>query len=177
LAAFPDAVIMRPSIMFGPGDGYFNLLAALARYAPIMPLIGGKSRFQPIYVRDVAAAFVVAAQGGVAPGVYELGGPEVETQRELLQRILRETGRHNPLLPVGPGLAKLMAAPMGLLPRPLLTGDQVTMLQSDNVVSDAAIRENRTLAAFGVAPTAMEAILPSYLWRFRRHGQFDRLMA
>ena len=177
LAAFPDAVVMRPSLIFGPGDGYFNLMASLSRFAPIMPLIGGRSRFQPVYVKDVASAFVVAAEGGVKPGIYELGGPDVETQRQLLGRILHDIGRSNPLLPIGPGLARLMAAPMSLLPKPLLTADQVTMLQADNVVSAAAMREKRTLAAFGITPTPMEGVLPSYLWRFRKNGQFDRQTA
>jgi NADH dehydrogenase len=177
-AAFPSAVVIRPSIIFGPGDGFFNLMGSLARLFPILPLIGGRTKFQPVYVRDVAAAFAVAAEGGVKPGrIYELGGPEVVTHRQLMQRILAETGRHNPLLPIGPRLGKLLAAPMRLAPKPLLTGDQVMQLQHDNIVSPAATAERRTLAAFGVTPTPMEAVLPSYLWRFRKHGQFDRLMA
>jgi NADH dehydrogenase len=178
LAAFPSAVIIRPSIIFGPGDSFFNLMGSLARLFPILPLIGGNTKFQPIYVKDVAEAFAVAAERGVKTGrVYELGGPEVVTHRELMRRILNETGRRNPLLPIGPGLARLLAAPMRLSPRPLLTGDQVIQLQHDNIVSPQAIAERRTLAAFGVAPTPMEAVLPTYLWRFRKHGQFDRLMA
>ncbi|MDR3470352.1 MAG: complex I NDUFA9 subunit family protein [Devosia sp.] len=178
LAAFPDAIVMRPSLIFGPGDGYFNLMASLAQLFPVMPLIGGMSRFQPVYVKDVAQAFAVAAAGGVKGGrIYELGGPDVETHKALLQRILRDTGRSNPLLPLSPGLAKLLALPMGLLPQPLLTADQVDMLQADSVVSEAAVRERRTLAAFDITPTPMEAVLPSYLWRFRKHGQFDRQTA
>jgi NADH dehydrogenase len=94
-----------------------------------------------------------------------------------MRRILQETGRHNLLLPIGPGLGKLLALPMGLMPKPLLTGDQVTQLQTDNVVSEAAIADRRTIAAFGIRPTPMDAVLPSYLWRFRKHGQFDRLTA
>jgi NADH dehydrogenase len=176
--AFPAAAIMRPSLIFGPGDGFFNLMGTLARFFPVLPLIGGGSRFQPVYVKDVAAAFTMAAEGGVRAGLtYELGGPEVETYRELMQRVLRITGRSNPLLPVGPGLGKLLAAPMALLPTPLITADQVEQLQADNIVSPAAIAERRTLAAFGIVPTPMEAVLPSYLWRFRKHGQFDRLTA
>jgi len=177
-AAFPEAIVMRPSIMFGPGDGFFNLMGTLARLSPILPLIGGNSKFQPVYVRDVAQAFVAAVDGGVKTGrIYELGGPDIETYKALMQRVLRDTGRTNPLLPIGPGLGKLLAAPMGLLPTPLLTGDQVVQLQSDNVVTEAAIREKRTLAAFGVTPTPMDAVLPSYLWRFRKNGQFDRQTA
>ncbi|MDB5561244.1 MAG: 3-beta hydroxysteroid dehydrogenase [Hyphomicrobiales bacterium] len=178
LGAFAEAVIIRPSIIFGPGDGFFNLMASLARLSPVLPLIGGNSRFQPVYVGDVADAFVVAAEGGVPGGrTYELGGPDIETHKQLLQRIVRETGRSNPLLPLPDGLAKLLAVPLSLLPKPLLTPDQVSLLGTDNVVSDAAIAEGRTLAAFGVTPTPMDAVLSSYLWRFRRHGQFDRQTA
>jgi len=177
-AAFPEAIVIRPSILFGPGDGFFNLLGTLARVSPILPLIGGNSKFQPVYVKDVAQAFVAAVNGAVKTGrIYELGGPDVETYKALTQRVLRDTGRSNALLPLSPGLAKLLAAPMGLLPTPLLTGDQVVQLQSDSVVSDEAVREKRTLAAFGVTPTPMEAVLPSYLWRFRKNGQFDRQTA
>lgn len=173
---FPQAVIIRPSIIFGTGDGFFNLMGTLARWFPVLPLIGGDTRFQPVYVGDVADAFVAAAEGRVKAGqVYELGGPEIETYRQLMQRVLRETHRRNPLIPVPAAIGKLLAAPFALLPfPPLLTADQVDQLQADNVVSDAAIREKRTLAAFGVEPTPMDAILPTYLWRFRRHGQFDR---
>jgi NADH dehydrogenase len=177
-AAFPQVVVMRPSLVFGPDDHFFNLMASLARSSPILPLIGGNSKFQPVYVRDVARAFTIAAEGGVAAGrIYELGGPDIETYKQLMQRILREIGRDNLLLPVSPGLAKLLAAPMSLLPKPLLTADQVVQLQSDNVVSEEAIREKRTLAAFGITPAPMSAVLPSYLWRFRKHGQFDRQTA
>jgi uncharacterized protein YbjT (DUF2867 family) len=179
LAAYPEAVIIRPSIMFGPGDGFFNLMGALTRWFPVLPLIGEKTRFQPIYVGDTADAFGVAAEGGVKTGrVYELGGPETLTYRELMQRVLRETGRHNPLVPVPATVGKLLAAPFALLPfPPLLTGDQVDLLQADNVVSEEASKEKRTLSAFGIEPTPMEAILPTYLWRFRKHGQFDRQAA
>lgn len=176
--AFPGAVIMRPSLIFGPDDQYFNLMASLSRFLPVMPLIGGKSRFQPVYVGDVAEAFAIAATGGAKAGrTYELGGPDVVTQKELLTLILREAGRSNPLLPIPAGLAKLMALPMALLPKPLITADQVMLLQSDNVVSESAQRERRTLAGLGITPTAMSAVLPSYLWRFRKNGQFDRVVA
>lgn len=179
LEAFPHAVIMRPSIMFGPGDGFFNLMGKLARAFPVLPLIGAQTRFQPIYVGDVADAFAAAAEGAVKAGrIYELGGPEIVTYRELTERVLHETGRHNMLVSVPPALGKLMALPFALLPfPPLLTGDQVDMLQVDNVVSEAAIKEKRTLAAFGIEPTPMDAILSTYLWRFRKHGQFDRQAA
>jgi len=178
LTAFPGAVIVRSALMFGPGDDFFNLMASLARLSPIMPLIGGNTKFQPVYVGDVAAALCAAAESMVKGGrTYELGGPDVETHRELLQRIFRDTGHTRLLLPLPAGLAKLLAAPLSLLPHPLLTADQVTQLQSDSVVSPEAIRDRRTLAAFGITPTPMEAILPSYLWRFRKNGQFDRQTA
>lgn len=176
LEAFPGAIIMRPSLMFGPGDGFFNRMGGLARLFPVMPLIGGDSRFQPVYVGDVASAFALAGDGAVKTGkVYELGGPDVETHRALLERILREAARNRPLLPLPAGLAKALALPFSILPfAPLLTGDQVELLGTDNVVSDAAIKDKRTLAAFGISPTSMDTMLPTYMWRFRKHGQFDR---
>lgn len=179
LAAFPEAVIVRPSIIFGQGDGFFNRYGSLARLFPVLPLLGGKTRFQPIYVGDVAEAIVAAAEGRVKGGrAYELGGPEVATHRDLVQRVLDKTGRGNPLLPLPAAIGKLMALPFAFLPwAPLLTSDQVDLLQVDNVVSEAARQDGRTLAAFGVAPTAMDAVLDGYLWRFMKHGQFDRQTA
>lgn len=176
LQAYPQAVILRPSLMFGQGDGYFNLMGTLARLFPIMPLIGGQSRFQPVYVGDVAEAIAKAADGEVKTGrIYELGGPDVETHKALLERILREAARKRPLLPLPAGIAKLFALPFAILPfKPLITADQVELLGQDNVVSDEAIKDKRTLAAFGITPTSMDTILPSYMWRFRKHGQFDR---
>lgn len=176
LAAFPEAIILRPSLIFGQGDGFFNLMGTLARMFPIMPLISGTSRFQPVYVGDVAEAIVKALDGTVQTGrVYELGGPEVETHKQLLERILREAGRKRPLLPLSSGIAGMFASILSFLPfKPLITSDQVALLGKDNVVSEAAISENRTLAAFGITPTSMDTILPSYMWRFRKHGQFDR---
>lgn len=176
LAAFPEAIILRPSLIFGQGDGFFNLMGTLARMFPIMPLISGKSRFQPVYVGDVAEAIVKALDGTVQTGrIYELGGPEVETHEQLLERILREAGRKRPLLPLSSGIADMFASILSFLPfKPLITSDQVALLGKDNVVSEAAISENRTLAAFGITPTSMDTILPSYMWRFRKHGQFDR---
>lgn len=176
LGQFPHAVILRPSIIFGAGDGFFNLMGTLARLMPVLPVIGAKSRFEPVYVGDVAEAFVLAIEGKVKGGrVYELGGPDTETYYQLMQRVLRETQRSNLLLPIPAGIGKLMALPFALLPfKPLVTADQVEMLQTDNVVSAAARREGRTLAAFDIVPTAMDAVLPSYMWRFLKHGQFDR---
>lgn len=178
LAAYPQAVIMRPSIIFGQGDGFFSLIGSLARLFPVLPMIEGATRLQPVYVGDVADAFALAAEGAVKPGrIYELGGPEIATHRQLWELALRETGRSNPLVPISPGFARLLALPMGLLPKPLLTADQIALLGYDNVVSAEAQRERRTLAGLGIVPTALETILPTYLWRFRRNGQFDRVVA
>ncbi len=176
LAAYPKAVIIRPSLMFGQGDGFFNLMGSMARILPVMPLISGKTLFQPVFVGDVAEAIAKAAQGAVKPGrVYELGGPDVESHRVLMQRILREAGRNPMLVSVPSGLMKMMASLIGILPfKPLITSDQVELLGVDNVVSDAAQKEKRNLVAFDIEPTSMDEILPTYMWRFRRHGEFDR---
>ena len=179
LEAFPQAVIMRPSIMFGRDDGFFNLMGSLARLAPVMPLISGGTRFQPAYVGDVAEAFAMAALGQVKAGrTYELGGPDIETHEQLLHRILREAGRTPVLLPLPSGVARLLAMPLAILPfKPLITADQIELLGTDNVVSDAALRDKRGFAAFGITPTAMDTILPTYMWQYRKHGQFDRAEA
>jgi len=176
MAAFPSAVILRPSIIFGRGDDFFNLLGTLSRYFSVLPLIGGKPRFQPVFVGDVAEAAVLAAQGKVKSGrVYELGGPDVETHRQLFERVLDQANRRRPLIPVSPGIGKLMALPFSILPfTPLLTKDQVILLGQDNVVSPQAEAEGRTFAAFNIVPTTMSTILPTYLWRFRKHGQYDQ---
>ena len=174
LAAVPDATILRPSILFGPEDDFFNRFAALARMAPALPLIGGgATKFQPVFVGDVAQA-VLRAVGGRAKGgaVYELGGPAVKTFRELMEYVLAVTERKRLLVPLPFGLARLQAMVLQLMPKPLLTPDQVELLRTDNIVSGAAQSEGRTLAAFGIEPAAMEAVVPSYLWRFRKAGQF-----
>jgi len=177
-AAFPQAVIVRPSVIFGPGDDFFTRMGTFARLFPILPLIGENSRMQPVYVGDVAEVIARAAEGTVRDGrIYELGGPEIETNRQLWARVLRETGRNNTLLPVSQGLAHLLALPMGLLPKPPITGDQVTLLGADNLVSEAAIKDKRTLPGLGLTPVSMDTILPTYLWRFRRNGQFEKLPA
>ena len=176
LGAFPTAVILRPSIVFGPGDAFFNRFAGMARMFPALPLIGGgHTRFQPVYVADVAAAVAVALAGRATPGtVYELGGPEVFTFRELMEFILRETGRKRLLVPVPFWLAILEAWFLQRLPKPLLTVDQVRLLKRDNVVSEAAAASGRTLEGLGIAAHSIEAIVPAYLDRFRKSGQFDR---
>ena len=176
LETVPSAVIMRPSIIFGPEDDFFNKFAGMAQLSPALPLIGGgKTRFQPVYVGNVAEAVAVAIDGGARPGtIYELGGPEVATFRQCLERMLEEISRKRVLAPLPFGVAKIMGGVMGLLPKPLLTADQVRMLQSDTIVSDAAEADGRTLAGLGVAATAMDVVLPTYLVRFREHGQFER---
>jgi NADH dehydrogenase len=177
-AAFPEAIIFRPSIVFGVGDDFFNTLGQIARMLPIMPLFGGRTKFQPVYVGDVAAALAQAAMGNAKAGTtYELGGPDVLTNRQLVQRVLADTNRSNPILPLPAGIGTLLAIPMGLMPKPLLTADRVTLLGIDNIVSQAAADEGRTLSAFGITPRPLEAVLPSYLWRFSPNGQFDRQTA
>jgi uncharacterized protein YbjT (DUF2867 family) len=172
----PSAVIMRPSIVFGPEDSFFNQFATLARYLPALPLIGGgETKFQPVFVGDVAEAVALALAGKAKPGtVYELGGPSVKSFRQILEYILAETGRKRPLVPIPFPIAELQGRILGLLPKPLLTRDQVLMLKSDNVVSDAAMHEGRTLEGLGIKPDSVEAIVPSYLYRFRPAGQFER---
>lgn len=171
----PGAVILRPSIVFGPEDDFFNRFAAMARISPMLPLIGGgHTRYQPVYVADVAEAAARAVEGRARAGtIYELGGPEIRTFRELMEFILAETGRSRLLVPVPFGLATLQARLLQLLPKPLLTVDQVRLLQHDTVVSQAAIDEERTLTGLGIDPTAMETVVPTYLARYRRSGQFS----
>ena len=176
LAAVPDAIVVRPSILFGPEDSFFNRFAAMARVSPVLPLIGrGQTRFQPVFVGDVAAAVDAMLAGRAQPGAtYELGGPEVRTFEELMQLMLRVIDRKRLLMPVPFALARMKALFLEMLPNPLLTRDQVRLLERDNVVSAVAEREGRTLRGLGIAPTAMETVLPSYLVRFRRTGQFWR---
>ncbi len=168
--AFPAAVVLRPSIVFGPEDEFFNLFASMAQLAPALPLIGGgRTRFQPVYVGDVADAVVrVLTDPACAGKTYELGGPRVYSFRELLELMLRQIGRRRLLLPLPFWAATLEAAVLEWLPTPLLTRDQVKLLRRDNVVSDGAL----TLADLGIRPTAAEVILPTYLDRFRKGGRF-----
>jgi uncharacterized protein YbjT (DUF2867 family) len=174
--AFPDAVILRPSVVFGPEDDFFNRFAALARLSPALPLIGGgKTEFQPVFVGDVARA-VIAALTGKAPAgeVYELGGPEVLTMKQVMQRVLAYSMRKRMLVPLPFPLAKLQGAILQVLPNPPLTLDQVRLLESDNVVSEAAKRDGRTLEGLGIAePVAVEAVVPDYLEQYRPKGQFS----
>ncbi len=172
----PGAVILRPSIVFGPEDNFFNQFAALARILPALPLIGGgETKFQPVFAGDVGEAAARALEGLAKPGtVYELGGPSVKSFKEILQFILAETNRERALIPIPFPLAEIQGRILGMLPKPLLTRDQVLMLKSDNVVSEAAVREGRTLEGLGITPDSVEAVVPTYLYRFRPAGQFDR---
>lgn len=168
--SFPKAVILRPSIIFGPEDGFFNKFAEMARFFPALPLIGGgKTRFQPVFVGDVAQAILTALsrQDG---RTYELGGPSIYSFRELLQLILREIDRKRALVPLPFGIAFLQAALLQLLPKPLLTVDQVRLLKKDNIVAPTAAG----LADLGITPTSVEAVVPSYLWRYRAKGEYAR---
>jgi NADH dehydrogenase len=175
-SAFPGAIIMRPSIVFGPEDGFFNRFAALARVSPVLPLIGGRTRFQPVFVGDVAEAFARLIDRGVADGrIYELGGPEIYTFRELMRFTLRTIVRRRLLLPLPFAVARILASVVQLLPKPPLTTDQVLQLQRDNIVSDEAVNDGRTLAGLGVTARDIEAIVPSYLYRYRRAGQFTEI--
>ncbi len=171
-----DAIIMRPSIIFGPEDNFFNKFAEMARFTPVLPLIGGgKTAFQPVYVGDVAEAVAKAVDGELTAGLtYELGGPEVLTFKECLQMICKEIRRDRVLAPLPFGLAGFMASLLQLVPffDPLLTTDQVRLLKSDNVVSDTAKAEKRTLEGMGIHSTLASSILPSYLVRFRPQGQY-----
>ncbi len=176
LDTLPGAVIFRPSIIFGPEDQFFNRFAAMARLSPVLPLIGGgETKFQPVYVGDVAEAIARSVDGKVEGGkVYELGGPKVMTFKECMQELLAVIDRKRLLVPVPWWLARIKASILGLLPNPLLTTDQVIQLHQHNVVSEAAVKEGRTLAGLGIQGQSAGTILPSYLWRFRAAGQFQR---
>lgn len=171
---FPGATILRPSIVFGPEDHFFNRFANMARYLPALPLIRGRTRFQPVYVEDVAEAVLCCLGRPDTSGrVYELGGPAIYSFKDLLKLILAETGRKRPLIPVPGPIAALQALVLGLLPNPPLTLDQLAQLKRDNIVKAGRdADEVGTLAELGITPVAVEPILPSYLWRFRKTGQF-----
>jgi NADH dehydrogenase len=148
----------------------------MARISPALPLIGGgKTRFQPVFVGDIAAAVDAVLAGRAREGtIYELGGPEIRTFDELMQMMLREVGRRRLLIPLPFAIARMQAFFLEWLPKPLLTRDQVTLLERDNVVSESAKRDGRTLQGLGISPTSLETVLPTYLSRFRRAGQFSR---
>ncbi|MBO6917074.1 MAG: complex I NDUFA9 subunit family protein [Rhizobiaceae bacterium] len=179
LNAVKDAVIIRPSIIFGPEDGFFNKFADMSRLAPALPLIGGgHTKFQPVYVSDVAEAVVKGVVGDIEGGkIYELGGPEVLSFKQCLETMLRVISRSRPLVYLPWSIASLIGSVASLMPfiDPPLTADQVELLKSDNVVSDAAKSEGRDLAGIGITPTAVETILPTYLVHFRPSGQYTKV--
>lgn len=175
LEHFPGAVILRPSVIFGAEDQFFNRFAGMSRMGPILPVVGADTRFQPVYVDDVAQAAVMGTLGTASPGIYELGGPDVNTFRELMQQMLGVIRRRRLILNIPFWAAGIMASVMelvqtisfGIIPAQI-TRDQVVSLRSDNVVADDA----RDFAHLGISPQAIEAVLPDYLWRFRPAGQY-----
>jgi NADH dehydrogenase len=181
--AVPTGVIIRPSIIFGPEDDFFNRFAAMARFFPIIPIVGADTKFQPVYVGDVAQAVALALDGKATPGaIYELGGPEVKSFAELIDYVLAVTQRQRRVVKLSFRTGKFVAAvtqffsklTLGLFPKLLtMTGDQVELLRHDNVVSAAAKAEGRTLEGLGITPHAIEAIVPSYLYRYRKTGQYQ----
>jgi NADH dehydrogenase len=174
----PDAVILRPSVVFGPEDQFFNRFAAMTRLGPVLPVVGGNTLFQPVYVDDVAQAAVAAALGQAQPGVYELGGPDVASFRKLMQDMLAVIRRKRLVLDIPFPVANVMgsvsdavtAVSLGLIPAQI-TADQVRSLRRDNIVAQGA----RGLADLGIEATAYGAVLPDYLWRFRPSGQYDAI--
>lgn len=183
LAAVPSAVILRPSVIFGIEDQFFNRFATMARYFPAIPVVGAETKFQPIYVGDVAEAVAAAVNGRAKPGaVYELGGPEVKSFGALIDFVLQVTERQRHVAKLSFATGKLVASvtslltklSFGLFPRLLrMTADQAELLKRDNVVSAAAINEGRTLQGLGVEPQSIEAIAPTYLYRYRKTGQYQ----
>lgn len=175
LKYFPEAVILRPSVIFGPEDQFFNRFAGMTRFGPVLPVVGADTRFQPVYVDDVAQAAVLGAMGCAAPGVYELGGPEVASFRALMQQMLQVIRRRRLIVNIPFGVAGLMASVMelvqtvtlGVVPAQI-TRDQVRSLRRDNVVAEGA----KGFDALGIVPVAVGAVLPDYLWRFRPAGQY-----
>ncbi len=174
----PDAMILRPSIIFGAEDQFFNRFAGMTRFGPVLPVIGADTQFQPVYVDDVAAAAVKGVLGEVPGGIYELGGPDVATFRELMQTMLAVVRRRRMILNMPFWAARIMAGGFNILRvvslglvTPPVTRDQVANLAVDNVVSDGA----KGFADLGITPTAMMAVLPDYLWRFRPSGQYDAI--
>jgi NADH dehydrogenase len=175
LKHFPNAVILRPSVIFGPEDQFFNRFAGMTRFGPVLPVVGADTRFQPVYVDDVAQAAVMGAMGRAVPGVYELGGPEAVSFRGLMQQMLQVIRRRRLIVNIPFGVAALMGGAMelvqsvtlGLVP-PQITRDQVRSLRRDNVVA----QEAKGFDALGITPVAIGAVLPDYLWRFRPAGQY-----
>ncbi len=179
LEHMPQAVILRPSIVFGPEDQFFNRFAAMTKLGPVLPVVGAGTKFQPVYVDDVAQAAEKALTGSVAPGVYALGGPEALSFRDLMEKMLATIHRRRLVLNVPFFAARIMAfgfdmlqvLSAGLLPNRMVTRDQVRNLARNNVVGP----DDKGFAELGISPTAMEAVLPEYLWRFRPSGQYDAI--
>ena len=181
LDQFPGAVILRPSVIFGVEDGFFNRFARMTNLGPVLPLVGGTTRFQPVYVDDVAAAAEAAVLGNAAPGIYELGGPDMDSLHGFVDLMLRVIRRRRLVvnLPfwvgslMGFGFGLMQSMTLGLIHNSILTRDQVRLLRHDNVVSDGAMG----LADLGITPTDMEAVLDDYLWVYRPGGQYSDLPA
>ena len=179
MEAFPQAVILRPSVVFGPEDEFFNRFAGMARFSPAIPMVGGGTRFQPVYADDVAEAAARGATGEAEPGIYELGGPRAYTFRELMALMLKTIHRRRLLVNVPFGMARIMArilgfvetVSFGLIPNRMLTVDQVRQLSRDNVVAEDA----RGFEALGIQPTSVESVIESYLYSYRPSGQYDRI--
>jgi uncharacterized protein YbjT (DUF2867 family) len=179
LEHMPNAVILRPSVIFGPEDNFFNRFAGMARLGPILPIAAAKTRFQPVYVDDVAKAAVKGVTGEAAPGIYELGGPEVKSMRDLIAQMLDVISRRRIVVNLPFWIARLMAfgfdmvqaVTLGLISNGVLTRDQLRNLARDNVVS----KDARGFADLGIAPVAMDSVLSDYLWRFRPAGQYNEL--
>jgi NADH dehydrogenase len=180
LAAFPAAVILRPSVIFGTEDHFFNRFAGMTRMGPVLPIVGAGTKFQPVHVDDVARAAVKGVLGQADAGVYELGGPEVDSLRGLMRRMLHVVQRRRAVINMPFFLARIMGfgfdmvqgVTLGLIENKVLTRDQVKSLRHDNVVSAGAMG----FAELGITPTAMDAVLPEYLWRYRRSGQYAAIM-
>ncbi|MEM7192129.1 MAG: complex I NDUFA9 subunit family protein, partial [Pseudomonadota bacterium] len=172
---YPDATIVRPSVVFGPEDDFFNRFGAMAQLFPALPLIGGgHTKFQPVFAGDVAQTLLAAIEGRTkTDGPYELGGPEILTMRDVMERVLAYTMRSRALIPLPFWLAKLQGAILQWLPNPPLTTDQVRLLEKDNVVGDEAIADGRTLDGLGIKPEAVADIVPGYLEQYRPRGQFS----
>lgn len=172
-SAFPGAIIVRPSIVFGPEDHFFNRFAAMARFSPVLPIFGGRTRLQPVFAGDLADGVQLLVERGLADGrIYEFGGPEVYTLKDLMHFTLRTIMRRRLVLSLPFALGNVLAGFMQFLPKPPITVDQLKLLRTDNVVSPEAEHENRTLRGLGILPRDIEAIVPTYLYRYRRAGQF-----
>ncbi len=172
----PKSVVMRPSVVFGPEDAFFNRFARMAQMSPFLPLVGGgKTKFQPVFVGDIARAIADTVEGKAKAGtVYELGGPEVESFRQCMEIMLATIGRKRLLLPLPWGVASAMGSVLQYLPGRVLTPDQVRQLRVDSIVSEAALAEKRTFDAFGIKPTTLGAVLPTYLSQYRVRGEYEK---